>query len=60
MHFFKLLVEAWISFGVITVVLGLVWLNRMSRSSYLEIPHPRPAVKKVELEPAEFSSAQSA
>ena len=44
MHSLRLLMEAWVVFGVVTVVAGLIWTARLSRELNPEISKapPRP------------------
>jgi hypothetical protein len=40
MHWLKLLMEAWVVFGVVTVVAGLIWTTRLSRAMNPEVRVP--------------------
>jgi hypothetical protein len=37
MHWLKLMVEGWLVFGVVTVVIGLMWTTHLSREAEPEI-----------------------
>ena len=47
MHWVKLLVELWIALGLVTVVLGLFWMRKMSSEPRAESAKPAPRASTV-------------
>jgi len=41
MHFLKLFLEAWLAFGVITLIVGLIWTSSLSSPEVLAQAAPK-------------------
>jgi hypothetical protein len=61
MHWVKLLLEAWVLLGIVTVIVGLIWTDRQSRvlSKQAATPISPPKVRP-EFRSANFTEARSA
>ena len=60
MHWVKLLVEVWILFGVITVVLGLFWTSKLTNKSQSNVVKNTSSLPRAELRANNLSKVRSA
>jgi hypothetical protein len=60
MHWLRLLLEAWISCGIVTVIFGLFWTSRQSNQLSKQAANTiSPPKRRTELRPANLSEVRS-
>jgi hypothetical protein len=60
MHWFKLLVEAWILFGLAMVIWGLLWSSNLANESQPTVSKNTPAVPQSKFSANDLNKARSA
>ncbi len=60
MHWVKLLVEVWILFGVVTLILGLLWTSKLTKESQPSIARNISSLPPAEFNANNLSKARSA
>jgi len=60
MHWVKWLIEIWILFGVVTVILGLLWTSRLSKESQPNVGTNTSSLRGAELSANHLSKVRSA
>ena len=60
MHWVKWLVEGWILFGVITVILGLLWTSKLTNKSQPDVVKNASPLPRTELRADHLSKVRSA
>lgn len=60
MHWMKWLIEVWILFGVVTVILGLLWTSKLTNRSQPNTAKSASSLPRTELSSDHLSKVQSA